>query len=1357
MPSLQFDVTAIDRASRAFNQIADKIDMLVARLAALSGTTATANVDVDTDPADRTLGRWEQTFRRRVRDSLAAIPTDIELRANAGDVERTLGRIRGELRDLTNKRVGIDISGADALAEIDRLKRELQELDAAGADIQVRADIAAAIAALEAVAREVGRLDGSEPTIRPKVDDKGFKDILNAAALFQRSFQQLIRGPGLALAIPGIVSLLADVENLLGLLGLVPGAAFAAVAAFGALSVGMQGFGKAIGDLGDTKKFNEDLKALSPVAQQAAKALKDLQPAFAGIKNATQDRLFRGVADDFRQLGGVLPTVRAGLVGIAGSFNAVFTQWAKFATSVPATIQLGALFENVRAAVANLAPGITAVAQALTDMAVVGARMLPQFAKGFSDVAQQFQQWIAKITANGQFQQWILGAIDVLVQLGDIAKNTWTGLEGLFTAIEAAGPSTLDVLQQMAQAFTDFTNSAQGQEKLIALFNAIQDIGASIGPAIAGVFTTLAATLVTIAPAATAVGQAFTAIVASLGPGVVLFGAIASTLTPIATGFTALLGALGPIPAVVLAAFLAFRAGSVILGAAAAAIGVVIPLIERLGLSLIGLSSAAGIGGALGGIGLALGRMGTALAGVAAFLTGPWGFAILAAVAVLGFLTSGQDDAAAAADRHKAAVDRLIGTLDQTSGAVTNATKALVAQDLAQTKLATTGESLATAVAKNGIAFSDFASAAAGNDVALQKVNAQLVAVAEAQAKTGPQFQIAADNAAGYGISLDKLTAAALGNTGAFDEIVKAYEKGGIAADQAGDSAKSLVDLYKAGIDPALIETAQILGDHAGALDEASAATQRAADATVDWAATLQNTKGALQEFGNIIKANGTWDAAAAGATQLSEAFTKLGDAAQAGARNAARAVLDAGGSIQAAGAAAAASVAQSRAEFLKMADSLGIPKAAAQALADTLNLLPRAVELNIETNADETQAQLNEIADRLQNLPKGTTELRVTALTDDAIRRLEDLHIKVEKLKDGTFVLHLDDADFLGKLKAAQDAAKGLLGPFIAKLGLDTADADAKLNDFKTRGGTGSVAVPITFKHDVADQQLQTLQQQAQQPQTMPLNLNPAQAQAGIQALQQQAQQPQTMPLDANPAAAQAKLGALVGQITGTVATMGIDAAIDAALAKLAAAVAAVVGTIATMTIDGNNAPAIQKGAQARDTIAAFKPVMVVDSNPAPAVAKARAAVAAINAMKATITVTTNEIHNVTRNFKDVGLASGGGVMKFAQGGFVPGFAPGRDVVPALLSPGEAVLVPEAVRALGGRAIANLNKTFGNGRRAFEGTPAAGMFGAGRAGSAQSSDAQAMVKNYYLTVINAGNSDVDLREQFRKMEVLGV
>ncbi|MFG2299429.1 phage tail tape measure protein [Actinacidiphila glaucinigra] len=69
---------------------------------------------------------------------------------------------------------------------------------------------------------------------------------------------------------------------------------------------------------------------------------------------------------------------------------------------------------------------------------------------------------------------------------------------------------------------------------------------------------------------------------------------------------------------------------------------------------------------------------------------------------------------------------------------------------------------------------------------------------------------------------------------------------------------------------------------------------------------------------------------------------------------------------------------------------------------------------------------------------------------------------------------------------------------------------------------------------------------------------------------------------------------------------------------------------------------------------------------------------------------------------------AYGGVISRYAGGGTVPGYAPRQDVVPALLSPGEGVLVPEAVRALGGaKAIAaiNMHGRYGTARFANGGT----------------------------------------------------
>jgi hypothetical protein len=56
--------------------------------------------------------------------------------------------------------------------------------------------------------------------------------------------------------------------------------------------------------------------------------------------------------------------------------------------------------------------------------------------------------------------------------------------------------------------------------------------------------------------------------------------------------------------------------------------------------------------------------------------------------------------------------------------------------------------------------------------------------------------------------------------------------------------------------------------------------------------------------------------------------------------------------------------------------------------------------------------------------------------------------------------------------------------------------------------------------------------------------------------------------------------------------------------------------------------------------------------------------------------------------------------IPKLAGGGVLPGYAPGHDSIPAVLSPGEGVLVPEAVQAIGPETVHGLNATYGHGRK---------------------------------------------------------
>lgn len=92
-------------------------------------------------------------------------------------------------------------------------------------------------------------------------------------------------------------------------------------------------------------------------------------------------------------------------------------------------------------------------------------------------------------------------------------------------------------------------------------------------------------------------------------------------------------------------------------------------------------------------------------------------------------------------------------------------------------------------------------------------------------------------------------------------------------------------------------------------------------------------------------------------------------------------------------------------------------------------------------------------------------------------------------------------------------------------------------------------------------------------------------------------------------------------------------------------------------------------------------------------------------------ITESIKQIDNgpITSQFGGLRKNAGGGVY-LAGGGVMPGYAPGVDDIPAVLSRGEAVLVPELVRAMGPSNIMALNHLYSGGRPAGGGPARASM-----------------------------------------------
>lgn len=244
-----------------------------------------------TRQGEQTGSAFARSLQARLEAAVRNLP-EIRLTANSTDAEREIYRLRHELLAISDLRIGIDISSADATAAIDRIRARLAEVSASDADIAVRVDAAAAVTELAAVQAQVDALDGD--TARVDVDTSGAM-----AAILQ-----------LAIAIGGVAAIPA-IPVLAAGIGSIAAAGVAAGAGVGALAaVAIPAFTGIKGAL-DAQKQAQDAatsatagggQAASQAASKALQLAGAQQSLAAAHRNAARQiaQAEQGISDAVR-------------------------------------------------------------------------------------------------------------------------------------------------------------------------------------------------------------------------------------------------------------------------------------------------------------------------------------------------------------------------------------------------------------------------------------------------------------------------------------------------------------------------------------------------------------------------------------------------------------------------------------------------------------------------------------------------------------------------------------------------------------------------------------------------------------------------------------------------------------------------------------------------------------------------------------------------------------------------------------------------------------------------------------------------------------------------------------------------
>lgn len=438
----------------------------------------------------------DRTWQARLRNQVAAATKKIEATIPAGvDGERMRSELQAKVDEINRTlKVGIPTDperAADFRSKLNGLVKEINDQSAAidvdlktvGALAHLRSflrkrsldiDVNITKSSVAKAATILASLSGA------RVAGDLVKDISNGLQNLDRSLPRIAAimlaigaiGAVALSSVGGLATLAVSLSGILGLAGPLPGI------------IGAAGTGALI---------------LAIALSTAKTELVSLTPVWANLKKIITDNFWAQAKKpiiDFVQ--STLPQLRGALPGLSsalGAWAASITDGFKkaFGNEV-----LAGMLGNLRKSIDIAATGTGGFASAIAQLGTFGATYLPRLAQWFADLSNQFDAWLAKVTADGSLARWAETGITVSKQLFDVLGSTLSIITGIARAATAAGGGGLATFASVLGRIADVVNSEPFQSTLTTLFQGaaagVVGLATALGP-LGHMFEALAPTI----------------------------------------------------------------------------------------------------------------------------------------------------------------------------------------------------------------------------------------------------------------------------------------------------------------------------------------------------------------------------------------------------------------------------------------------------------------------------------------------------------------------------------------------------------------------------------------------------------------------------------------------------------------------------------------------------------------------------------------------------------------------------------------------------------------------------------------------------------------------------------------------
>jgi phage-related protein len=363
-----------------------------------------------------------------------------------------------------------------------------------------------------------------------------------------------VLAPAIAAAAGAAVQFAAALAPAVGIVATLPSGIGVLAAGMTTLNVATAGVGDAFGAaFGTAEEFESEMEGLAPSVQAAAQVIRDMAPALEELRNSVQQEFFAGFDAILLQLSEtLLGPVTTGMVSVAGSINGIITGLAAVATSAQSVELVNQSFAIMSEILAGLAEPLAMLFGSLLN---VGSAINSAFGEGagagLANLITQFADFLNKAAESGQAVGWVRDAQAVFQALGDIIAPIASIISSIGEAAQTTGGNILGVFGEALATVSEFFASAAGQDALITVFEALNQVGAAfstvlagLAPAIVPLVSGLSSIFAAVSPLLGPLSELVGSVLAALAP---ILGVVASAITPLIGPITTIVTLLGGI------------------------------------------------------------------------------------------------------------------------------------------------------------------------------------------------------------------------------------------------------------------------------------------------------------------------------------------------------------------------------------------------------------------------------------------------------------------------------------------------------------------------------------------------------------------------------------------------------------------------------------------------------------------------------------------------------------------------------------------------------------------------------------------------------------------------------------------